>query len=171
MLSSTMSTTMTKTDIDALEGWLVKKTQKDGNSLFAAFKSGDNRRWFKVREVRSYENVELALCYFKTNKDKDARGWIYLKDVTDIIDDGFMFTIVSSARTMHLEAHSKAEHRLWLQGIVNLCPNANTSRIQCKFLSNNIILCNSNYYIYIYYSKYKVTNKVSCNSRSFRNSK
>ena len=57
-------------DYSALEGWLSKKKSKDGFSLL----SQDNRRWFKVREVKGLEVNELALCYFKTPKENEARG-------------------------------------------------------------------------------------------------
>lgn len=70
------------------------------------------------------------MCYFNSPKDTtDAKGWIYLKDVTDISDDEKCFKITSVSRTMVLEAQTKSEHRLWLQGIVELCPKANIENV------------------------------------------
>lgn len=78
---------------------------------------------------------ELALCYFKSAKDRDARGWVYLRDVTQIYEEDSLertFTIISPSRSMTLEAQTRAEYRLWLQGIVNLCPLADISRVSSK---------------------------------------
>ena len=41
---------------------------------------------------------ELALCYFKSNKDKEPKGWMFLKDVTDIFEEQSLFTLVSVSR-------------------------------------------------------------------------
>jgi hypothetical protein len=41
---------------------------------------------------------ELALVYFQTDRSKDAKGWIFLKDVSEIVEDGDSFKIVSYAR-------------------------------------------------------------------------
>lgn len=76
------------------------------------------------------------MCYFKARNEKDARGWIFLKDISHISDDKSTFTLVSVARTMVLEALTRAEHKLWLQAIVDICPNANTSQISCEFIND-----------------------------------
>jgi len=67
----------------------------------------------------------MALCYYHSPKDKEAKGWVYMKDITDIFDDKKNFTVVSASRTMTLEAQSTAEHVLWLQALTHYCPNAN----------------------------------------------
>ena len=82
---------------------------------------------------QGHDYAELAFCYFKTNKDRDPRGWIYLKDVTDISDDEKCFVVISQARTMIIEAQSLAEYSMWLNALVELCPSANTTNIQCEF--------------------------------------
>lgn len=111
---------------DKLDGWLnKKKSNGKGLSMF----SSDNRRWFRIREVEGVDNHELLLSYFKTPKETEPRGWIYLKDVTEIFDDGKCFTIISAARTMTLEAPTSSEHIYWLEGLIKLCPRADISRV------------------------------------------
>lgn len=119
-------------DINALEGWLLKKKGAGSTPSVFSMISNDNRRWFKVREVVGTDGSELALCYFTTQRHTEARGWIFLKDVTDISDDGITFTITTPSRSLMMEAHTKAEHRLWLRGIVELCPMANTSKMKTE---------------------------------------
>ena len=115
-------------EIDAYEGWLMKK--KSGGKSFLGT---DTRRWFKVKEMKGLEVVELGLCYFTSQRDKEARGWVYLKDVVEIYDDEKTFTIVSAARSMTMEATTLAEHKFWIQGLVALCPQAKTTGIRSKF--------------------------------------
>jgi len=106
-----------------LEGWLLKKKSKDKSSIL--FKN-ENLRWFRIQEVEGSDQSELALCYYGSQKDKEAKGWIYLKDVTHIYDEKKTFTIVSDARTMTLEAQSPPEHMLWVQALGNYCQNASS---------------------------------------------
>lgn len=117
---------------ELLEGWLHKK--KSGTKVFSALAGGANKRWFNVRELQSSWGpelpAELALCYYKSQREKEPDGWIYLKDVTKISDDEKVFTLASPARTMTLEAQTRAEHRLWLQGLVHLCTLADLSDVQ-----------------------------------------
>lgn len=116
---------------ELLEGWLQKK--KSSAAVFS-----NNRRWFNIREVKgSSDHVELALCYYKSQRDKEAKGWVFLKDVAELTDDEKTLTILSPARTMTLEAASCGEHRLWLQGLVQLCPHAVTARIKCEWTRLN----------------------------------
>lgn len=116
---------------ELLEGWLQKK--KSSAAVFS-----NNRRWFNIREVKgSSDHVELALCYYKSQRDKEAKGWVFLKDVAELTDDEKTLTILSPARTMTLEAASCGEHRLWLQGLVQLCPHAVTARIKCEWTRIN----------------------------------
>lgn len=127
----------------AVEGWLVKKKAKDKNAFF----SKDNLRYFKIQEVRvsiacfvvvsvtfrqGQDYAELAFAYFKTQKDKEARGWIYLKDITEIYDDEKAFTVVSAARTMIIEAQNPTEYLMWLQTLVEYCPNADTTHLRSE---------------------------------------
>ena len=119
-----------KVDIGTLEGWLCKKKSKDkGMSLFG----GDTRRWFKVIEVKGMESKELAFCYFKSQKEKEAKGWIYLKDITEIYDDEKTFTVVSPSRTLCVSVETPTEHKVWLRGLTTLCPWAKNSRIISKW--------------------------------------
>lgn len=115
-------------DMNALSGWLLKKSS-------SSYFSRKNRRWFTIKMVESKlidSNlcVEHTLCYFDSLSSTTPKGWIFLKDVTALSDDGKAFTITTAARCMTLEAQTKAEHRLWLQGIVNLCPWADISKVQ-----------------------------------------
>jgi len=113
----------------------------------------DNMRWFKLQEVKVTAEVscnqmllsphwiilyfviqgndhsELALCYFKSQRDKEPRGWIYVKDVSEIVDTETSFTVVSPARTMTIEATTPVELLNWLRDMVESCPHADTSRV------------------------------------------
>lgn len=112
-----------------LEGWLLKR--KSGGAFFGT----SNKRWFNIREVRGtwgpeFAASELALCYYKAQRVKEPDGWMYLKDVQEISDDEKSFTLRSPSRSMTLEGQTQAEHRLWLQGLVLLCSNADASGVQ-----------------------------------------
>lgn len=48
---------------------------------------------------------ELALVYFLNEKSRDAKGWIFLKDISEISDDGDAFKIVSYARYAQLQLY------------------------------------------------------------------
>ena len=85
------------------------------------------------------DTKEWALCYFSSQHDKDAKGWIYLNDITEIKDDGKFFTVVSPQRTMQLEAQTPTQQRLWIRGLVGLCPNANTSGLQSESADDKIM--------------------------------
>ena len=114
--------------VNALKGWITKKKNKKASHLL----SGDVERWFQV-ETMDGPKKELALCYYKTkDTSKDARGWIYLHDVTQLMDDGKVLTIVSAARTMEIEPKSRMEHKLWLEGLMYLCSNADQRDIMSK---------------------------------------
>ena len=41
---------------------------------------------------------ELALVYYQTDKSRDPKGWIFLKDINEITEDGEAFKIASYAR-------------------------------------------------------------------------
>ena len=73
------------------------------------------------------DGPEMALCYYNSRKDIEAKGWIYIKDITDIRDDKKSFTVVSAARTMTLEASSQAEHVLWIQTLSHCRHGGNSS--------------------------------------------
>lgn len=109
-----------------LEGWLIKKKGKD--KVFSL----DNRRWFKIHEVRGIDMTELVLSYFKSQRDKDAKSWIYLKDVTEIYEEDKVFTIVTPSRSITIEAETAAEHVEWMQTLVNFCPRAKSNRIKSE---------------------------------------
>ena len=121
-----------------LEGWLLKR-KSSSNAFFLSGVGagrGSNKRWFNIREVRGswgpelgVAACELALCYYKTQRTKEPDGWIYLKDVVEIFDDEKCFTIKAHSRTMTLEGLTHADHRQWLQGLVLLCTNADSSGV------------------------------------------
>ena len=67
---------------------------------------------------------ELALCYYKNITDPEVRGWIYLKDVTEISEHQDTIVLTSVARTLHLYAETRAQHNEWMTGLVKLCPDA-----------------------------------------------
>lgn len=100
-----------------MEGWLRKKKSK--SNMFMS----DVRRWFKIQCLEGTED-ELALCYFSSNKSREVKGWIFLNDVIEITEDKSLFTVVSPARTMTIEAQTIGEHRLWVCALVQLCPKA-----------------------------------------------
>lgn len=130
-----------------LQGWLKKKRQDSGS--FSMFQPKEDERWFRIQEVQGISTSELALCYFKTKEENEARGWIYLKDVTEIFDQTDrgpdrksknMFTIVSPARSLTMEASSASDLVVWLQTLRDNCPTADVSNIHgnINFLKNQI---------------------------------
>jgi hypothetical protein len=125
------------------EGWLNKKKSKEGNFAFFA----ENKRYFRVKAVKGVGQAELALCYYRNVKDKEPRGWVYLKDVHEIADDRKSFSIISPARRIDLCARDEDDHMYWLQQMVNLCPHAVTVNVKSKLY----IMTKLNYY-----SMYKI---------------
>lgn len=105
-------------ELEALEGWLIKKKRPDKTSFFGK----DTKRWFKIQKIKGSAMDDLCMCYFKGPNDDAPSGWIYLKDVRELSDDGKIFTVVTTQRKIVLEAQSKAEHKLWLQGLVDYSP-------------------------------------------------
>lgn len=83
--------------LSQLQGWLTKK-KNDNNKKKFPFMSADKNRYFRVREVKGIEEVELALCYFSSPKDEEPRGSIFLKDVSAIEDDTKSITLTTTAR-------------------------------------------------------------------------
>ena len=81
----------------SLQGWLIKKKNENSKKKFS-FMSSDTKRYFRVREVKGIDDVELALCYFTSAKDEDPRGSLFLKDIISIEDDGKSFTLNSTSR-------------------------------------------------------------------------
>jgi len=55
-----------------------------------------------MKSTKGSDEEELALCYFKSNKEKDPKGWIFLKDITEILEGNESFTIVSNSRYLIL---------------------------------------------------------------------
>ncbi len=84
------------------------------------------------------DTAELALCYFKSPKDRDPKGWIYLRDITEISDDRASFTLISTSRMMTLEAGTNLETKLWLQGIIRLCPQANIDNVMTNLTTRKL---------------------------------
>eukprot|EP01041_Mallomonas_annulata_P002307 gene2307-4491_t len=122
-----------------LEGWLFKK-KESGSSTGKLLFGDQNKRWFRIQKIKGPDEQELALCYFRFQGDIEAKGWMFLKDITDICEYGEYFRLVSVARTLNLEAQTRAEHRLWVQSILELCPMANVeltpalSHLKNKFI-------------------------------------
>ena len=104
----------------------MKKNSKGGFSL-----SGENKRWFKVKEVKGIEQNEWVLSYFSSQRSKEAKGYIYLRDVSSISSpNDSSLTIASPARTMEVSIETPAEHRMWLEGLVELCPKADLTHVK-----------------------------------------
>lgn len=72
----------------------------------------------------SQGSEELALCYYKNINDPEVRGWIYLKDVTEIAEHQDTIILTTVARTLHLYAETRAKHNQWVTGLADLCPDA-----------------------------------------------
>lgn len=109
------------------------KKRAPGKQKVLGILSGDTKRWFQVKELKNENRIEITLCYFKSQHEEEAKGWIYLKDVTELTDDGKTITIVSAARSITIEANSRAEHKFWLEGIAHLCPAADKSGLMSMF--------------------------------------
>ena len=133
---------MPKLDIGMLEGWMVKKNSEGNKSMFSL--SSENKRWFKVREVKGIEETELTLAYYASHRAKEAKGFIYLLDVTSIhATEDLSITIKSPARTISVVTETPSEHTFWLEGLVHLCINAEASTgpnvtIQYKYNNQNV---------------------------------
>lgn len=124
----------TEIDIRSLEGWLYKKKSKDS---YTSFLADANLRWFKIYNVNKASgypstDMALALCYFHNQKSKNANGYIFLKDILEISDDGKEFTVISANRSFTLLSETPVEHYFWLKALVKLCPTADTSQLTCK---------------------------------------
>ena len=121
-----MAHSKSKLDVALLEGWLTKKHSTANKSRFS-FKT-ENKRWFKVREVVGIEESEWTLAYYESQRAKEAKGFIYLRDVTSLraLDD-LSITVKSSARTMTVFAETQGEHIFWLEGLAHLCSSAEIS--------------------------------------------
>ncbi|CAM9207865.1 unnamed protein product, partial [Discosporangium mesarthrocarpum] len=107
-------------DVSDLQGYLMKEKSKTG--LLNGLTGDSNKRYFKVQKIEGGE--EWALCYYKNRLDNGIRGWIYLRDLKEISEDGDIMKFASAARTLFLSAQTRAEHRLWIVGIAKLCPYA-----------------------------------------------
>lgn len=82
------------------------------------------RCWTNSYPPPSQGLVDLALCYYKHAEDPEVRGWVYLRDITEIAEEKDTMIISSTARTFHLYAETRAEHNRWVTGLVKLCPEA-----------------------------------------------
>lgn len=122
-----------KIDVSLLEGWFVKKRGPSKTKVLSIL-SSDSRRWFKVKELVSYNRLEIALCYYKSQHDQEARGWMYMRDIIDLRDNGDSITIVSLARSITIEAKNRTEHDLWFKGVSSLCPSLRNAAGQGQHL-------------------------------------
>jgi hypothetical protein len=117
---------MPKLEVAQLEGWLIKKHSNENKSMFSL--SSESRRWFKVREVKGIEEKELTLAYYASHRAKEAKGFIYLRDVTSIrATEDLSITLKSPARILTVFAETMVEHLFWLEGLVHLCAAAEVS--------------------------------------------
>eukprot|EP00904_Undaria_pinnatifida_P004652 jgi/Undpi1/14188/HiC_scaffold_9.g03837.m1 len=107
-------------DASMLQGYLMKEKSK--MSLLHGLTGDINKRYFRVRTIEGGD--ELALCYYKNIADPVVRGWIYLKDMTEIAEIQDTIILTSVARTLYLYAQTRAEHNLWVTGLAKLCPEA-----------------------------------------------
>ncbi|CAM9434549.1 unnamed protein product [Ectocarpus fasciculatus] len=103
-----------------LQGYLMKEKSK--LSRLHGLTGDINKRYFKIQSIEGSE--ELALCYYKKFNVPEIRGWIYLKDVTEIAEDQDTIIVTSAARTLHLYAQTRAQHNVWVTGLAKLCPHA-----------------------------------------------
>ena len=140
--------------IEDLEGWLYKVKTHEKAGLFRKLTGSENKRWFRVMELPT-DRRELTLCYFHKKSDRDGGakgklrlnlaseikvdchvGWVYLDDISKVSEGNGNFTLCTSSRVLILQAPTKAEHRLWLQGIAERCPHAYFENIQSSMSSN-----------------------------------
>ena len=83
----------------------------------------------------------MALCYYKEKNDKDASGWVYLKDVTKISEGGkgrnagHVIYLHSLSKTMILEAQCERDYSMWLNALTKYCLLADTRTIKCEFFN------------------------------------
>ncbi|GMH99609.1 hypothetical protein TrVE_jg1805 [Triparma verrucosa] len=117
-------------DISQLEGWLEKDRQSKNVGLFKASKQ---KRYFKVHCINQTSSAkgdmaELAMCYYKARGSKDPNGWFFLKDVTNIEESQHKITISHPVRTFVLTAPTRAEHTIWITGLIKICKHARIIR-------------------------------------------
>lgn len=89
----------------------------------------------RVNSKQGTDYTELALCYYKSQRDKEPRGWIFVKDVTELVESENNLTVVSPARTMTVEAPSSAEMVAWVRALVECCPHANLDKVCTAYSS------------------------------------
>jgi hypothetical protein len=116
---------MVHVDINALEGWLTKKHSGGSFSM-----STESKRWFKVKAVKGIDREEYVLGYYASQKTKEAKGFVYLQDVTNISSVGLSITLRSPARNITVTCSTPIEQRMWLEGLVQLCPLAEIDGIR-----------------------------------------
>ena len=121
--------------VPIIQGWLYKYpsgVKKKKNT--ALFRAPKNKRFFKVLACRphSQSHHDWALCYFKksTCTEHQARGWIFLRDITDITSnvEARTIQIVSPARTLVVEALNSAAFHRWFQELRQLTTSEQESQ-------------------------------------------
>ncbi|KAH8049229.1 tudor domain-containing protein [Aureococcus anophagefferens] len=111
-----------------LEGWLTKDKKSKG----FGFGSSETRRWFKVKAItpdpgskRSGGPAKMALCYYKSDRDREPRGWMFLRDITAIREAGpKCFVVEHPSRSYVLHAATTGEHADWVAGLKELVADA-----------------------------------------------
>ena len=94
------------------------------HSMIGIGKSTD-KRWFTVQYSDNTEDRELALCYFKTDRTTEPRGWLFLRDVKEIseeaAEDGNTVMVIDHpSRTMRLYAASPGQTKHWIKRLKQL---------------------------------------------------
>ena len=64
------------------------------------------------------------MCYYKSRNQKEPQGWFFLKDVTSIEDDAGRIVIGHPVREFVLRAPTRAEHSVWVSGLLKICKDA-----------------------------------------------
>ena len=111
-----------------LEGWLTKDKKSKG----FGFGSSETRRWFKVKAItpdpgskRSGGPAKMALCYYKSDRDREPRGWMFLRDITAVREAGpKCFVVEHPSRSYVLHAATTGEHADWVAGLKELVADA-----------------------------------------------
>ena len=107
---------------------MIKKHSTERKMNFG--RSTESRRWFKVSEVKGLDSTECILGYYSSQKVKEAKGFIYLQDVKEIETVGPLgFSLKTPARNLNMLCETKPELKMWLEGLVKLCPEADIKKI------------------------------------------
>jgi len=109
----------------------ISTAPKEKNKGGRKFGYNLTKRWFVVENIKngSIEVDENVLCYYKNEKSKQPKGWFFLSDVKRIEEssDSLSMKIYHPSRTFTLVAPDAAQHKKWLNGLIELCLNSTVS--------------------------------------------